>query len=196
MLMIKFTYSLLLIICINNGLFAQQTTTEKKITHNPASSKDGFKKQSPLTTAEKKSTPQNTAPAPVANHTTTTSQNKAQVTAADDAKASEILRVDYNNMPADVQSKINNNKLHGKYLLDGVAKAFLVEINTCLTDADQKKTLSFLKTKKGFINSQLTTAGRVTITVEPTFDSADLKDAMASEGIHFNFLSRSYLLKN
>ena len=98
-------------------------------------------------------------------------------------------------MPADVQSKINNNKSQGKYLLEGIAKAFMVEIKTCFTDADRKKALSFLKSKKGYINSQFVSAGLVKIIVEPTFDSADLKDTMVAEGIHFNFLNRSYLLK-
>ena len=182
-------------LCITCNLAAQQTNAGKKEVTEPSGSKPGFKNQSPpATSTENKSTSKPAATVPPGNHKTATDHNP--VSAADVAKASEIIRVDYINMPADVQARINNNKAQGKYLLEGIAKSFLVEIKTCLTDADREKTLSFLKTNKGFINSQFIAAGQVKIFVEPSFDSAELKEAMAGKGIHFNFLNRSYLLKN
>ena len=193
--MIRSTLFLLLMIFINNNLVAQDPSSEKKAV---APNIIGIKKQS-ITSRSivKKSKAQNPGPLPVDKHTMQSAQNmtnKASVKAT--SKALETIKVDYRDMPAEVQSKINSNKLSGNYLLEGIAKEFRVEIKTCLTDADQKKTLSFLKTKNGFIHSQLVSAGVVALIVDPTFDSADLKDAMGAQGIQCNFLSRSYLLKN
>jgi hypothetical protein len=181
---------------MNNRLVAQQSPAEKKSTPNTSDSKTGFKRQSPAPFTEKRSAPKDPAPVSTDIHKTEVKQNVLSPAEKENAaKASEAIRIDYNNMPADVQSKINTNKTQGKYLLEGIAKTFLVEIKTCSTDTDRKKTLSFLKNKKGFINSQFVSAGLVKIIVEPTFDIDDLKDAMVAEGIHFNFLKRSYLLK-
>jgi len=194
--MVRFIFFLLLIIFINNRLVAQDLRAEKKAATDSSGSKIGFKKQSASPIVEKKSIPKNPAPISIDNHKAKAEQNAVIPGEAKNvSKASEMIRIDYNNMPADVQLKINDNKAQGKYLLTGIAKSFMVEIKSCLTDADQKKTLLFLKSKKGFINSQLVSTGLVKIIVEPTFDSEELKDAMSAEGIHYNFLNRSYLLK-
>ncbi len=191
--MVKSILFVLLIICVNNGVFAQQSITgnnqptEKKPVTPTSNSAVGLRKQSSL--AKEKplvlQTPNNTA---TANH-------KPAVNKPDAAKAAEIIKTDYTNMPADVKARIGTNKAAGKNLLEGISKVFTVEINSCTTDADQKRILSFLKNRKGFINSEFVAAGRVRIIVEPAFDSVDLKEAMLAEGIRFNFLNRSYLLK-
>jgi hypothetical protein len=113
-----------------------------------------------------------------------------------DLKASETVRIDYKNMPQEVQAKIDKNKAQGRYLLEGINKVFLVEIRSCITDADQKKLLSFLKNKKGFIQSQFVSSGMIKIFVEPYYESTELKDVMSAEGIQFNFINRLYTLKN
>ena len=187
---------LLLIIVINKGLFAQQSTagndlsSEKKSPAPSSNNTTGFKKQS-ASSAEKN------GPVKKQNQVSAGSRKNTagSVDAENASKVSETIRVDYNNMPADVQLKISQNKVARKKLLEGITKVFTVEIKTCITDDDHKKALSFLKGKKGFINSQFVSAGLVRIIVEPTFDSVDLKDALLAEGIRFNFLNRSYLLK-
>ena len=195
--MLRSILFLLFVIFTNNRLVAQQSSAgnhlpaEKKAATVSFNPRTGFKKQS-SSAAEK-----HTAPKKSNTVSTTIPKNAA---GWDDlknnaSKTSETIKIDYNNMPADVQSKVNSNKVTGKNLLEGVAKVFTVEIKTCTTDADHKRVLSFLKAKKGFINSQFVSAGVVKIIVEPTFDSVDLKDAMLAEGIRFNFLNRSYLLK-
>ncbi|MEO8771799.1 MAG: hypothetical protein ABI402_17010 [Ferruginibacter sp.] len=191
--MVRSTFILLLSIGMSNSMVAQQVHSEKKVINDSSQSTIGFRQKSP-STGEKRTASKNTAQ-PSA-HNTKTSINKVVANTDDAAKVSEIMKLDYHNMPADVQSKVNANKLQGKNLLEGVAKVFIVEIKECKSDADHKNTLLFLKTKKGFINSQFVSTGLVKIIVEPTFDSADLKDAMNSKDIHFNFLNRSYALKN
>lgn len=185
---------------MSNRLVAQQSPSEKKTTVIPTGPTTGFKKKSPTTTpAEKKSPVQSPGTVSTSSERTVASQTQPALSPVERekaAKASEAIRIDYKNMPADVQARIDRNKAQGKYLLDGIAKSFTVEIKTCLTDADHKKTLSFLKTKTGFIKSQFISTGVVKIIVEPVFDSENLKEAMVTEGIHFNFLNRSYLLKN
>ena len=191
--MVRSTFILLLSIGISNSVVAQQVHSEKKIMSDSSNSTIGFKPKSP-SYLDKKTAPKNTGQSSVTNSRTTA--NKTVANTDDAAKVSEIMKLDYHNMPANVQSKINANKLQGKKLLEGVVKVFTVEIIACKTDADHKNTLLFLKTKKGFINSQFVSTGLVKIIVEPTFDSADLKDAMNSKDVHFNFLNRSYALKN
>ena len=193
--MSKLTCVLVFAMCISNTLVAQQLHSKKNAATDSPKSTIGFKQRSSSTPVEgKKSTAKNSTQVPVNDHNAT-SDKKGINPAEDAAIVSGIMKVDYPNMPADVQSKINNNKAQGKNLLEGISKVFTVEIKSCLTDADHKKTLLFLKSKKGFISSQFVSAGLVKIIVEPTFDSADLKAAMGAEKIQFNFLNRSYLLK-
>ena len=194
--MLRFLLFLLLIIFINNRSFAQQinadnnSASEKKAVPVSSNSTPGFKKRSSNSVEKQKNT-KNSNPVSI-----NSSRNVPVSTSSENtAKTMETIRIDYNNMPAVVQLKVNNNKAAGKNLLEGIAKVFSVEIKTCITDADHKKILSFLKAKKGFINSQFVSEGLVRIIVEPTFDSVDLKDALLTEGIRFNFLNRSYLLK-
>lgn len=190
--MIRTVFLLLLIIVMNNRLVAQQT---KATPDSPASSV-GMKKKK-ATATDKRSNIKTAAPTPTSKQATNPNQPLSTPAAKESqAIVSEIIKVDFRNMPQDVQSKVNTNKSQGKNLLEGISKVFLVEIKSCITDADQEKTLSFLKSKKGFIQSQFVSAGLVKIIVEPTFDSAELKEAMGSAGIQFNFLNRSYLLKN
>ncbi|MFT3910982.1 MAG: hypothetical protein QM737_16300 [Ferruginibacter sp.] len=193
--MSKLTCILVFAISISNTLVAQESHSKKAAATDSPKSAIGFKQKSSSTPVEgKKSTVKNSNQVTINNHNSTA--GKKEMNPAEDAAiVSGIMKTDYANMPADVQSKINNNKAQGKNLLEGVSKVFTVEIKSCLTDADHKKTLLFLKSKKGFINSQFVSAGLVKIIVEPTFDSAELKDAMNAEKIHFNFLNRSYLLK-
>lgn len=191
--MVRTAFILLLTIGITNSMVAQQVLSEKKVKKDSSNSTIGFRQKSHYR-GEKKSPPKSMEHPPA-----TTGKNDADnivVNADEAAKVSEIMKLDYQNMPANVRSKVNANKLQGKSLLNGVVKIFTVEIKECNTDADQKKTLLFLKTKKGFLNSQFVSKGLVKIIVEPTFDSVDLKDAMNSKDIHFNFLNRSYSLKN
>ena len=191
--MVRTAFILLLSIGMTNSMVAQQVYSEKKVKNDSSNSTIGFRQKS-HSSGEKKSTPKS-----MGQPSATTSKNGADntvVNADEAAKVSEIMKLDYQNMPANVQSKVNANKLQGKSLLNGVVKIFTVEIKECKTDADQKKILLFLKTKKGFLNSQFVSNGLVKIIVEPTFDSVDLKDAMNSKDIHFNFLNRSYSLKN
>ncbi len=182
---------LVLLICMSTKMTAQLKKAD-----SPSNSTIGFKKQSNSTSGKKKATVKNSASVPTEPLKLATPQSKvSQAEKENQAKALEIIRVDYNAMPAEVKQKISNNKTQGKYLLDGIAKAFLVEIKTCMTEADQIKTLSFLKSKKGFIQSQLASPGVVKLIVDPSFDSPDLKELMANGGVQFNFLNRSYLLK-
>lgn len=187
-IMIRLVPFLLLFILFNTGLAAQAVPAEKKtVTESPKITIKAKKRSSELSTANGKTS------------VASTIVLKGQSTPGKDVntqKASEIIRIDYANMPATVQARINANKASGKFLLEGVAKAFTVEIKNCMTETDQLKTLSFLRQRKDFIRSELISAGVVKITVEPAFDSIELKEAMLSQGISFNFLYRVYLLKN
>lgn len=191
--MVRTAFILLLSIGISNSVVAQQVYPEKKVKNDSTGSTIGFRKtsQSP---GEKKPSSKKTTPSSVS--TGKTAENNNAVNAAEAAMISEIMKLDYQNMPANVQSRVNANKLQGKSLLKGVVKVFAVEIKECKTDTDQKNILQFLKTKKGFISSLFVSTGLVKIIVKPTFNSTDLKDAMNSKDIHFNFLNRSYSLEN
>lgn len=106
----------------------------------------------------------------------------------------ETIRWDYNHMPIEVQSKINENKLSEKKLLDGIVKGFLIEIKSCNSSETTNDNLSFLKGQNGIIREEFVSNGIVKIIVEPDFDSVDLKEKMLGAGIDFNFLNEFYLV--
>lgn len=107
----------------------------------------------------------------------------------------ESIQFDYSQMPFDVQNKIDLNKATEKNLLDGIAKAFTVEINSCNTAESVKNTLSFLGDDNRFINSEFVSSGVVRINVVNSFDSVALKELMLEAGISFNFLNEYYFVK-
>ncbi|MEO6670682.1 MAG: hypothetical protein ABIN36_14465 [Ferruginibacter sp.] len=192
--MVRSIFYFIFCIGMSNNLIAQKVHSEKKLSSDSSGPKPAIRQKAAATQGEKSkhknvSLPSFDNPKPMGNQSLSAASDNA-------AKVSEIMKLDYPNMPAHVQSKINANKLQGRNLLEGIVKIFTVEIKECKTDAQHKNTMLFLKPKKGFISSQFVSEGLVKIFVEPGFDSSDLKDAMNSKNIHFNFLNRSYALKN
>ena len=192
---------ILIIISISNLSIAQKsnqnTSLQEKKTVDSAPSTIGFKNQSSNNSSNENQYIQQNSNKSTTNiqstyqkQTTTVSTNSNQT-----ATSFSSLNIDFNKLPIDVQQKINSNKLSGKNLLDGIAKAFTVEVKVCNTIEDEKKMFSFLTTKNGFINSEFIAKGLVRIIVEPTFDSVELKELMLSAAIDFNFLNEYYLIK-
>lgn len=175
----------------------EKSSIEEKLNNASPDSNIGFKSQAPRDlTVQNPNLQQESDNSKTINQTSTLSQPNSTVNNSDDnAKTFTALNIDFDKLPADVQQKINANKLSGKNLLDGIAKAFTVEVKTCNTIEDEQKALSFLTTKKGFINSEFVSSGFVRIIVEPTFDSVELKDLMLNAAIDFNFLNEYYLVK-
>ncbi len=108
----------------------------------------------------------------------------------------ENILFDYNQMPMEVQKKIDLNKATGKNLLDGIAKAFTVEIKSCTNSVSAKTELVFLEKDSRFLNTEFVSAGIVRLNVINSFDSVELKELMLGAGISFNFLNEFYFVKN
>lgn len=111
-------------------------------------------------------------------------------------KLLETIPFDYNQMPQDVQIKIDQNKAAGKSALDGIAKAYTVEIKSCSNSESTKNNLAFLNKQNGFIRVVFVSSGIIKIIVQPDFDSVDLKNSMISAGVEFNFLNEYFLINN
>ena len=151
---------IIIFISIGNSSIAQKSNQnssqqEKKMVVS-APSTTGFKSQSSNNSSNENQSAQQNSNKSTPNiqstyqkQNTTVSTNSNQTTTSFSA-----LNIDFNKLPIDVQQKINSNKLSGKNLLDGIAKAFTVEVKSCNTIEDEKKAFSFLTTKNGFINSE------------------------------------------
>lgn len=178
------------LMCAYYPLQAQQSkTSPDSPTSGPAFKQQGKSRENP-----RKKTATNPATSPTVP--TPPVSTAPRTIPAPDQATGEIMRKDFGKMTPAVQSKINQNKLQGKPLMEGIAKAFTIEVKSCHTVADQKRIFSFMKKEKNFIRSEFISDGIVQLIVEPSFDSALLKDLMASKNIPCNFLNRLYLLKN
>ena len=108
--MLRFLLFLLLIIFINNRSFAQQinadnnSASEKKAVPVSSNSTPGFKKRSSNSVEKQKNT-KNSNPVSI-----NSSRNVPVSTSSENtAKTMETIRIDYNNMPADVKARISSN---------------------------------------------------------------------------------------
>ena len=201
--MVRLILFLLLSIFFSNvGVRAQRLNTsnsgytEKEQDSTSVNSRPGFRKQSGViqrTDRKRVLKPLHSSQLNLEVDADTDPNGKSDLTGG--LSASDIIKTDYDRMPADVKSKINSNKALGKYLLGGIVKGFTVEINACTNKETQEKLFAFLNNKKGFFDSEFISTGLVKLFVDPTFNSSDLKDLMDAKGIHFNFLNRFYLLK-
>ena len=122
------------------------------------------------------------------------SSNYASIFLIEGNKKKEVGLFDYNQMPFDVQKKIDFNKATGKNLLDGIAKAFTVEIKSYTNAVSAKTGLSFLERDSRFLNTEFVSTGIVRVNVINSFDSVELKESMLGAGISFNFLNEFYFI--
>lgn len=121
--------------------------------------------------------------------------NKTPVNLNKNNLSLEEVSFDYTQMPIDVQKKIDLNKATGKSLLDGITKAFRVEIKSCTDSTSSKTALFFLEKDSRFISAQFLSSGIVQLNVINSFSSVALKEIMLEEGISFNFLNEFYFVK-
>ena len=101
---------------------------------------------------------------------------------------------DFDHMSIAVKNRINNNKLNGLNLADGISKSYKIIVKHCDTVEIAKKMFSFLKSKNGFLKINYVSDGIVQIFVVPNFSSEDLKETLLSQNITFNFISEEYQL--
>jgi len=164
-----------------------QSSSEKEKAVSAAPSNTDFKKQTRVT--QKGSTRSGLQSDSVAAPVTESN------TAAENINATQVARpFDYSRMPDDVRLKMDANKAAGKELLDGVLKAFTVQIAACQTKHDADQTLRGLTTAPDVVRAEFVSPGLVRIVVRSSFDSVALKDLMLLEKIGFNFINEYYLL--
>lgn len=108
----------------------------------------------------------------------------------------ETIPFDYNQMPHDVQAKIDKNKAAGRNGLDGIAKGYTVEIKSCINSELASSNLAYLKSQNDFIRIEFVSTGIIRIIVTPEFDSVVMKEIMKSAGMDFNFLHEIFLIVN
>jgi len=104
--------------------------------------------------------------------------------------------VDYNQMPFEVQSKMDANKANGKPVLEGVLKGYHVVIISCISENEMNRVLDFLSEVNGFINCEFVSNGLIKINVQCNLDTDPLEEIMIKKGIVFNFLDEFYFVKN
>lgn len=95
----------------------------------------------------------------------------------------------------EVLNKMNYNKSHQRPLSEGILKSYKIEIKSCTSGDNTKKTFAYLNNTKGFVKADFLSTGLVNLIVIPEFNSVDLKDKMLSKGLIFNFISETYFLK-
>lgn len=165
----------------------------KKENAVPASN-SGFKTQSYLSVRTEKESP-SPLRADTVSINNEVNSNKISVN-LDNNIDNEAVSFDYTQIPIDVQKKIDFNKATGKNLLDGIAKAFTVEIKSCTNSVSTKTILGFLNKDIRFLNTEFVSPGIVRLNVINSFDSVELKELMLGAGISFNFLNEFYFIKD
>ena len=164
----------------------------KKENAVPASN-SGFKTQSYLSVRTEKESP-SPLRADTVSINNEVNSNKISVN-LDNNIDNEAVSFDYTQIPIDVQKKIDFNKATGKKLLDGIAKAFTVEIKSCTSTVSAKTELIFLEKDSRFISTEFVSPGIVRLNVINSFDSVELKELMLGARIGFNFLNEFYFVK-
>lgn len=164
----------------------------KKENAVPASN-SGFKTQSYLSVRTEKESP-SPLRADTVSINNEVNSNKISVN-LDNNIDNEAVSFDYTQIPIDVQKKIDFNKATGKNLLDGIAKAFTVEIKSCTSTVSAKTELIFLEKDSRFISTEFVSPGIVRLNVINSFDSVELKELMLGARIGFNFLNEFYFVK-
>jgi len=104
--------------------------------------------------------------------------------------------VDYNQMPFEVQSKMDANKSNGKPVLEGVLKGYHVVIKSCISENEMNRILDFLSEVNGFVNCEFVSNGLIKINVQCNLDTDPMEEIMIKKGIVFNFLDEFYFVKN
>lgn len=154
----------------------------------------GFKTQSGLNNEIDKESLNSIQSNSVISDNEISSNIDASIVLIKDNKKTEVGLFDYSQMPFDVQKKIDFNKATGKNLLDGIAKAFTVEIKSCANAVSAKIELGFLEKDSRFISAEFVSPGIVRLNVINSFDSVQLKELMLEAGISFNFLNEFYFV--
>lgn len=102
---------------------------------------------------------------------------------------------DFNQLPPELQQKVNSNKANGQPLLEGIVKAYRVELKNCKNESECKKTLAFLNEERDFVSMDYREGSYVDLRVGASMKSEELKSLLLSRGLDFNFINEYYLLE-
>lgn len=106
-----------------------------------------------------------------------------------------FFEYNYEQLSLDVRDKINANKSTGKFIGEGILKIYLVELKGCKNENECLNKLNFLEEHAGVLHKISKGNGLVNLVVDLSLKSEELKEMMLQEGIVFNFINESFILK-
>jgi hypothetical protein len=179
------------LLCLFISLYASnsfaQTKAEKK--KKPENSSVGFKRKSEANNSGDKEPKSSEVPKRTDMDIESVNSKTMQ-----DQKL-DAPRFNFDQLPTELQQKVNSNKGNGRPSLEGIVKAYRVELKNCENESDCKKALAFLNEERDFVSMAYREGSYVDLRVGASMKSEELKSLLLIRGLDFNFINEYYLLE-
>ncbi|MFN5347698.1 MAG: hypothetical protein ACK5B3_10770 [Bacteroidota bacterium] len=121
---------------------------------------------------------------------------KAQTFNASDNSIDQLIysKIDYNQLSDDVKQKINQNKLAGVSLFDGVSRCFVIDVSTVNSTSDIDKKLTFLKSVTNFKKVNYLFGNRIEIIASIDTEAALFKELFLTNDLNTNFIDQKFVV--
>jgi hypothetical protein len=180
-----------LLACLFISLYASnsfaQTKAEKK--KKPENSSVGFKRKSEANNSGDKEPKSSEVP----KRTDMDIESVNSKTMLD--QKLDAPRFNFDQLPTELQQKVNSNKGNGRPLLEGINKVYRVEIKQCTNESDCSKLLKFLYEERYFISLTYRQGSLVDLRVSASMESEELKSLLIGKRLAFNVIHEFYILE-
>lgn len=89
--------------------------------------------------------------------------------------SAQVVSAQYNELPADVKARMDENKKSGKYIYAGMVRSLNLEVESCGSEEKALETLSMLR-ELGYYKVEYLSPGRVKIFVDAENDYTRVRD--------------------
>ena len=103
-------------------------------------------------------------------------------------------KIDFNRLSDDVKQKVNQNKLAGVSLFDGVSRCFTLDVSNVNTNSDIDNKLSFLKSVSNFKNINYLFGNRIEIIASIDTEATLFKELFLTNNITANFIDQKFVI--
>ena len=119
----------------------------------------------------------------------------AQVVSSDYSLDKAVYsKIDYSRLSDDVKQQINNNKLAGTSLFDGVARAFVADVTNVNSSTDIVNQLSFLFSAPNVKEVKYIAGSRVEIIASIDTEATFFKELFLSRSVYANFIEQKFVI--
>ena len=105
-------------------------------------------------------------------------------------------KINFSQLPQDVQLKIAENKKNNTSLFDGIAKIFVADVSIINSDYSIKNNLPFLFQMQEVKKVNYIKENRIEIITIPSLESTYMKDIFLLNHINANFIEQKFVVFN